>query len=41
MAAHGEVKIAYTPEESKQGEVVVLVPGAGEHAEDWATALTQ
>ena len=41
MAAHGEVNIAYTSEGPKQGEVVVLVPGSGQHAEDWPTALIQ
>lgn len=41
MAAHGDVKIAYTSEGPELGEVVILVPGSGQHAEDWPAALTQ
>lgn len=39
MATHGEVKIAYTSEGPAQAEVVMLVPGSGQHAEDWPAAL--
>lgn len=41
MAIHGEVKLAYTIEGSAQGDTVVLVPGSGQHAEDWPAGLSE
>lgn len=40
-ATHGEVRLAYTVQGRDDGEVVVLVPGSGQHAEDWPTDLIQ
>lgn len=40
-AIHGDVKLAYVAQGRDDGDVVVLVPGSGQHAEDWPAGLTQ
>lgn len=41
FASNGEVRLAYTVEGRADGEAVILVPGSGQHAEDWPRDLTQ
>ncbi len=38
-AIHGDVRLAYTSEGNQSGEAVVLLPGSGQHAEDWPVEL--
>ena len=41
FASNGDVQLAYTVEGREGSETIVLVPGSGQHAEDWPLDLTQ